>query len=95
MSTAALLALFALGGVAAGWLFFGGLRWMSQRLVAPGPVPWGRLALVHALRFGALLLLLVACARQGAGPLLAFGAGLLVARVWLVARIRAATESTP
>lgn len=94
MNSALLLVLFALGGIAAGWLFFGALRWMSQQLVAPGPVAWGRLALVHALRFGALLLLLVACAHQGAGPLLAFGLGLLVARVGVVARARAAKERT-
>lgn len=92
MNTALQLTLLALGGFAAGWMFFGALRWMSRRLVAPGPVPWGWLALVHALRFGALLVLLVACARQGAGPLLAFGAGLLLARLWLVAHVRAAAE---
>ncbi len=94
MNTVLHLALFAFGGLAAGLLFFGSLRWMSQRLVAPGAVPWGRMALVHALRFGALLLLLVGCARQGAGPLLALGAGLLVARLWLVARVRATTKGS-
>jgi hypothetical protein len=84
------LALFALLGLALGGWHFASLRWLSRRLVGAGPgvPPWGRMALLQALRIALLVALFYAAVRQGALPLLGLAAGVLLARTLMLRRER-------
>jgi hypothetical protein len=72
----------AIGGVAVGWMHFRSLRTVAERLVA------GRLSAVvlQVARLAALTLFLFICARVGAVPLLAAGAGVLAGRAVVMIR---------
>jgi F1F0 ATPase subunit 2 len=76
-------------GLCLGALYFVGLWWNAQLLVNPGSL---RVALaVMAARFTLLGGALAVAAWQGARPLLAMAAGILVARFLVMHRLRAAT----
>jgi len=73
-----LLALYLAAGVAVGTIFFRALRWSARMLVEGGAASTAlALALGRFLLMGALLTL---AAREGAAPLLAASAGVLVGR---------------
>ncbi len=77
-----------LAGICLGLLYFGGLWWNAQLLAEPGRM---RMAIaIMVTRFALLTVALVLAAVQGARPLLAMAAGILVARVLVMHRVRAA-----
>jgi len=78
---------WALAGLVIGAWHFASLRWLSRRLLAPSAGAL-RLAALYLLRIAVLVAACTAAARQGAGPLLALAAGLLVARLAFVAHAR-------
>ena len=76
-------------GICLGLLYFGGLWWNARLLAEPGRV---RLAItIIATRFAMLGGALALAALHGARPLLAMAAGILVARMLVMHRVRAAT----
>ena len=76
-------------GICLGMLYFGGLWWNAHLMVEPGRV---RTAIaVMAARFAMLGGALSFAACQGAWPLLAMAAGILVARFLVMHRVREAT----
>jgi F1F0 ATPase subunit 2 len=76
-------------GLCLGLLYFGGLWWNAHLLAEPGRM---RVALaVMAGRFAMLGGALALAAWQGAQPLLAMAAGILVARFLVMHRVRAVT----
>jgi F1F0 ATPase subunit 2 len=86
----------ALLGLAVGAWHFGSLRWFCQRLVDARPGRGWCLAALQGLRLVVLLAAGLATARQGAAPLLAMTAGLLVARALVLRRVqRVAPDSPP
>jgi F1F0 ATPase subunit 2 len=76
------------GGLLIGGLFFGGLWWTVQRL-ASSPQPALLAAGSLAVRLALLSVGLWAVTRLGLPALLAAGAGLLIARQWIVRQVRA------
>ncbi len=76
------------GGLLIGGLFFGGLWWTVQRL-ASSPRPALLAAGSLAVRLALLGAGLWAVTRFGLLALLAAGAGLLIARQWIVRQVRA------
>lgn len=80
-------------GLLGGLLFFGSLRWVARSLAGPGAVPWKKVAIVQASRLGGLVALLWICVRLGTGPLLGAAAGMVAARVVLVAATRRAGDA--
>ena len=82
------LSLNLLAGICLGLLYFSGLWWNAQLLAEPGRM---RMAIaIMATRFALLSGALALAAVQGARPLLAMAAGILVARVLVMHRVRAA-----
>jgi F1F0 ATPase subunit 2 len=77
------VAAFALAGLALGAASFAALR-LNTALYVAGDV-WRSLAL-HFARLALVVAGLVLAAREGAGPLLAGAAGLVVAR-WIAVRL--------
>ena len=77
-----------LAGICLGLLYFGGLWWNAHLLAEPGRM---RMAIaIMVTRFAVLAGALALAAMQGARPLLAMAAGILVARILVVHRVRAA-----
>ena len=77
----------ALGlGLLLGWVFFGGLWWTTRRMLGGGGLPL--LLACHVGRFVLLAGGLVWAARLGAWPLLTMAAGITLARVATLRRIR-------
>jgi len=81
------LALGLVAGIAAGAVFFGGLRWTLDRLAASRR-PLGLAAASFAVRSAAVAGLLVVVSGGSASRVLAGLAGLLVVRTVLVGRAR-------
>lgn len=76
-------------GICLGLMYFGGLWWNAHLLAGPGRL---RMAIaVMAARFTVLVGALTLAACQGARPLLAMAAGILVARFLVMHRLREAT----
>ena len=86
--------LFATLGLAVGLWHFGSLRWLSQRLLRASGPGWRVVLPLQLLRMAVLVAVCWMAVRQGAVPLLALGAGILLARVvWLrVTHSEAQTE---
>jgi alternate F1F0 ATPase F1 subunit epsilon len=82
-------------GLAVGAWHFGSLRWFCRRLVDAQPGRGWRLAALQGLRLVVLLAAGLAAARQGAAPLLAMPAGLLVARALVLRRVQRAPQDPP
>ncbi len=75
------------GGLLTGGMFFGGLWWTVQQLTtSPRPAVLAIGSLVVRLTF--LAAGLWATAQFGLAALLAAGAGLLIARQWIVRHVR-------
>ncbi|MFM0500186.1 N-ATPase subunit AtpR [Paraburkholderia caffeinilytica] len=82
---AAQMAIGLVAGMLAGWIHFTGLRWNVRLLIAGAP---GRAIGLQLARLGVLAVVFVVLARLGPWPLLGGAAGLLLARHWVVQRVR-------
>ncbi len=83
-----MLALLLVGGIAVGTLYFTSLRWNAGRFGRAGSVR--TLIASMAARFVLLGAVLTAASFEGAMPLLATAAGVLVARAAVLGRKRVA-----
>ncbi|MBX3611075.1 MAG: hypothetical protein KF871_14385 [Hydrogenophaga sp.] len=75
------------GGLA-GAAYFGSLRWLVHRLIERNTRTWWLLALVHLARIAAMGAAMWWAVTSGAGALIAFALGVLLARQFLVGQVR-------